>query len=171
MKYCIILLLTLAICVLPGCRTTEANYRAAYEVAHRKSEQKSPVEGTVYEKIRNESVESRMVAGNDTVPMNTVMIAAVKDFTNPDDVKHYSVAVNQFKQIFNARSQAQRLRDAGYPQATVVMTSEPLYYVIAGGADTAAEAMEIYHRVKKDKSVITKSPFPWVLKAARYPIK
>lgn len=170
MKYSLFFIM-LAACILTGCRTTEANYRAAYEVAHRKSEQKSPVEGTVYEKIRNESVESRMVAGNDTVPMNTVMVGAVKDFTNPDDIKQYSVAVNQFKQIFNARSQAQRLRDAGYPQATVVMTSEPLYYVIAGGADNAAEAMEIYHRVKKDKAIVTKSPFPWVLKAARYPIK
>lgn len=116
---------------ITSCKTTEANYRAAYEAAKQKTEESRGIEGTIYEKIRNEVIDSRLIVEGDSIPMMTVNVKIAASTTTPDSVKRYSVVVNQFKQIFNAKSQMSRLRENGYPDAFVLETAEPLYYVVA----------------------------------------
>ncbi|MCM1332228.1 MAG: SPOR domain-containing protein [Bacteroides sp.] len=154
-----------------GCKTTEANYRAAYEVAKEKSAEKSPVDGTIYDQMRREAIDSRLIVDGDSIPMVTAQIATVPGYSTPQDVKRYSVVINQFKQVFNAKSQVDRLRASGYSGALLVVTAEPLYYVVAAGADSAEEAAVLFKKVSDDKSIVKKSPFPWVLRPAIYPLK
>ena len=82
----------------------------------------------------------------------------------------YAIVVNQFKQVFNAKSLMNRLRDNGN-NAIVVETAEPLYYVIAGSYETAEEAAAAYHKIKSDKNIVLKEPFPWILRPVRLPGK
>lgn len=154
-----------------GCKTTEANYKAAYEMAKEKSAEKSPVDGTIYEQMRREAIDSRLVVNGDSIPMVTAQISVVPGYSTPQSVKRYSVVVNQFKQVFNAKSQVDRLRAAGYPDALLVVTAEPLYYVVAASADTPEDIAGQFKKVADDKSIVKKSPFPWVLRPASYPLK
>ncbi len=156
---------------ITSCKTTEANYRAAYEAAKQKTEESRGIEGTIYEKIRNEAIDSRLIVEGDSIPMMTVNVKIAASTTTPDSVKRYSVVVNQFKQIFNAKSQMTRLRENGYPDAFVLETSEPLYYVVATTTDDGQEAKKAYTSIRKDKSVVLRQPFPWILTPTRLPIK
>ncbi len=154
-----------------GCKTTEANYRAAYEVAKEKSAEKSPVEGTIYDQMRREAIDSRLIVKGDSLPMLTVQVATVPQYSTPETVKQYSVVVNQFKQVFNAKSQVARLRESGYPGALLVVTAEPLYYVVAESVATPDDAAAAFKKVMDDKNIVMKSPFPWILRPAVYPLK
>lgn len=154
-----------------SCKTNESNYRAAYEAAKQKNEESRGIEGTVYEKIRNEAIDSRLIVDGDSIPMMTVNVKIASATATPEQVKKYSVVVNQFKQIFNARSQMDRLRANGYPDAFLLETAEPLYYVVAATTDDGEEAKRYYTKILKDKSIVMKSPFPWILRPARYPVK
>lgn len=161
----------IAIMATTGCKTTEANYRAAYMAAKEKSEEKSPVDGTIYAQMRKEAIDANLVVKGDTIPMNHEQVATVAGYSTPETVRRYSIVVNQFKQIFNAKSQVERLRTNGYPDALLVKTAEPLFYVVAAGADTPETAAELFKKVSSDKSVVIKSPFPWILVPATYPVK
>ncbi|MBD5267914.1 MAG: hypothetical protein HDS41_07070 [Bacteroides sp.] len=163
---CLVMLL-----VASGCKTTEANYRAAYEVAKEKSADKSPVDGTVYDQMRREAIDSRLIVSGDSLPMLTVQVATVPEYSTPESVKQYSVVVNQFKQVFNAKSQVARLRESGYPGALLVVTAEPLYYVVAESVATPDEAAAAFKKVMEDKNIVKKSPFPWILRPATYPLR
>lgn len=154
-----------------SCKTNESNYRAAYEAAKQKNEESRGIEGTIYEKIRNEAVDSRLIVEGDTIPMMTVNVKIAAETTTPENVKEYSVTVNQFKQIFNAKSLMTRLRENGYPDAFLLETAEPLYYVIATTTDNAEDAKDSYRKIRNDKSVSLKAPFPWILSPARMPVK
>lgn len=154
-----------------GCKTTEANYKAAYEAAKQKNEETRGIEGTVYEKIRNEAIESRLIVKNDSIPMSTVQVKIARQTASPDSVKRYSLVVNQFKQVFNATSQMNRLRSEGYPEAFLLETAEPLYYVVASSFDSPEEASAAYKKIIADKSVTMKAPFPWILRPARFPLE
>lgn len=154
-----------------SCKTNESNYRAAYEAAKQKNEESKGIEGTVYEKIRNEAIDSRLIVDGDSIPMMTVNVKIAATTATPDQVKKYSVVINQFKQIFNARSQMERLRANGYPDAFLLETAEPLYYVVAATTDDGEEAKRYYTKITKDKTIPLKSPFPWILRPARYPVK
>lgn len=156
--------------MLVSCKTNEANYRAAYEAVKEKTEADSGIEGTIYEKIRKESVSSHTVIGTDTIPTLTVAVKCVKGLSTPSEVKPYNIAVSQFKQVFNARSLMERLRADGYKSATVVETAEPLYYVIAVTTDSVDEAAAAYEIIKADKRVYTRTPYPLLLRPQRYPL-
>lgn len=153
-----------------SCRTNEANYREAYTAVREKADADDGIEGTIYEKIRKEAVGGRTIVGGAAIPTTTVAVAAVAGVSTAADVGPYNVAVAQFRQSFNARSLAQRLRAAGYAGATVVATAEPLYYVIAAPAATADEAAALFAAVAADTAVYTRPPYPLLLRPQRYPL-
>lgn len=156
-----------------GCKTSEKNYREAYTIAKEKAEESSGIENTIYDRIRREAVSSRLVTNNgDSIPTMTVGVQCTPDgFATPDSVKRYSLVVAQFKQVFNARSLATRLRDSGsWPGAMVLQTAEPLYYVVASTASTPEEIASDYKKLIAEKSIAMKEPFPWVLTPSRFPV-
>jgi hypothetical protein len=153
-----------------SCKTTEENYREAYEAVKEKVETESGIDGTIYEKIRKEAISSQTIVAGDTIPTTTVAIKCVDGLSTPTDVKQYNIAVAQFKQLFNAKSLTTRLRNNGYVGATVVATAEPLYYVIAVTTESPEDAATAFDKVRNDKNVFTKTPYPLLLRPQRYPL-
>lgn len=168
MKKLIIYVAGVVILALPACKTTEANYRAAYETAKERS-RSGNLDSTVYARIRKEARPSTVKVGNDTLPLVTQNVKLTADGASAGaPLRRYNLVVAQFKQIFNARSMKKRLVDGGYPEALIVETKEPLYYVIAESYDNAAAALDGLNAVKEASPLPLKEPFPWILQPASF---
>ena len=157
----------LALCA-SACRTTEANYREAYDKAIAGHEQTVPIDSTIYGKVRREMHTSILVAGGDSAELRTMHINPTEneDGTPGKTPLQYGVVAGQFKTLFNARSLCGRLRDAGYNDASIVNTAEPYYYVVASWHTDAKQAVQARNQIAKDAPVVMREPLPFVLKPA-----
>ena len=72
------------------------------------------------------------------------------------------MVVGEYKQAFNARSFRDRLKKEEKP-AYVVIDSEKVYYVIAHGFDTSAEAAAYIKRIDKEVKMRIPIEKPWIL--------
>lgn len=153
---------TLAVALtFSGCKTTEANYRAAYEVAKKRQTQDDGDEAAL---MQQASLPRQHTIDGVTLPVRYEAIGYPADGgATPANVKTFNVVVGQFKQIFNARQMRKRLMDNGYPESMIVSNREPVYYVIARTCATAAEAAEALRRVSDDPSLSLRSPLPYIL--------
>lgn len=150
-----------------SCKTTEANYRAAYETA--RQSQYTGIDSTVYAKIRQEAVPSTVTVGGDSIHMKTEFVIATGTKGQPtQQVMRYGVVTGQFKQVFNARAMLKRLTDHGYTGAYIVETREPLFYVIAKGSNDLDQAVKDLKEVGADKNIGLRAPMPWLLQSARH---
>lgn len=167
MKLRLLLPLALAAITLASCKTTEANYRAAYTEAVNHNRNSSGVDSTIYSRIRNNASMSTLKVDGDTLPMRTEFIGYTDGGgASRDMVKTYNIVVAQFKQLFNARQMRERLQAAGYPETIILHTREPLYYVVTATVATPAEARAAYRKVKADKKIYLKPPTPFILRPA-----
>ncbi|MCM1355368.1 MAG: SPOR domain-containing protein [Staphylococcus sp.] len=162
-----VMVVTLTVVFLCSCKTTESNYRAAYETAVAKNRESAGVDSTIYARIRNSAQMSDLAAGSDTMPMRTEYIGYTENGgSSRETIGRYNVVVGQFKQVFNARQMRERLQKGGYDSAFIVHTREPLYYVCTQACSTPAEAAEAFKRVRSDKSIVLRSPLPFILRPA-----
>ena len=151
---------------LTACKTTEQNYRSAYQTAVSHREESSGVDSTIYARIRNSARVSQLAVGSDTLDIRTEYIGYPEGGgSSRENVERYNVVVGQFKQIFNAKAMRKRLIEQGY-DAMIINTREPLYYVVAASCSTAAEAAEQLARVKADSKIVLKAPLPFILQPA-----
>ncbi|MDE6145500.1 MAG: hypothetical protein K2O38_07870 [Muribaculaceae bacterium] len=133
-------LLALGAFALGACHTTEANYRAAYDVAKARAAQRAADADDVDPEIQakldavKRGRQSVYIVGKDTLTVTTRFLSRVDsvDAVLPE----FSVAVNGFEQKFNAMAMMRRLRDNGFPGAYVARNSDQVFYVIAAGTDT-----------------------------------
>jgi hypothetical protein len=165
----LILLGTIAVVTLlslGSCKTTEQNYRNAYEIA--KQAKYTDVDSITYDKIRKESIPTAIIANGDSIRSKTLFITASKDKNGNayGDVRRYNVVVGQFKQIFNARAMMSRLSNNGYTGSYIVETREPIYYVVSEGCDDLTTATNALQHVASDNSLMLSLPFPWILESA-----
>lgn len=147
---------------MSSCKTTEANYREAYEatVAHRESQA-----DTAFDRESEVRTDSAAVL---TVFLSPVKSDRSADAATPAKAFPFNAAVNKFKQVFNAKALCHRLRDNGWPQAYVAKTPDEEFYVMAGGASTEAEAAEICSNLRKSaKTVPLGRGYPTIVKLAR----
>ncbi len=94
-----------------SCKTSESNYRQAYETAVAKNREASGVDSTIYARIRNSAQTSDLIAGSDTLPMRTEYVGYTENGgASREMLKRYNVVVGQFKQKFNAREMRARLQ-------------------------------------------------------------
>lgn len=150
---------------LTGCKTTEKNYRSAYELAKSKQDETGGVDSTIYAKMRPQGHAMTIMAGADSLKMYTVTIGFTKDLgATTASVKRYNVVVGQFKQVFNAKEMRNRMLQHGYEGAMVVHTREPLYYVVAQSCETPEEAAAVIKRLADDPGIVVRAPFPWILR-------
>lgn len=152
---------------LTGCKTTEANYRQAYQTAVAQREESAGIDSTIYARIRNSATTSSLIVDGDSLPVRTEYIG----FTDgggmdKERMKKYNVVVGQFKQVFNARQMRERLKAAGYGDAFIVHTREPLYYVAVSTSDSPEDIISEWKRVTSDKSIVLRAPMPFVLQPA-----
>lgn len=156
-----------ALSALTGCRTTEANYRAAYEKAI-ENRDKNAVDSTIYGRFRQEMKQTVVVSGNDTVPVKVQYVSVTEDGGGIREyIRPYNIVVGEFKQVFNAKSLRQRLVDAGYPRAFVVNTREPYYFVIINGYDKVSQARPALDSLRRNPPVVMRDPLPFILQDPR----
>ncbi len=150
-----------AMLLFAACKTNEMNYRAAYEVAKEKN--MGGVDSTTYEKMRRDAMPAKTIVGGDTLRM---MRASVRlsnaDVNDAAVLKRYNVVVSQFRQIFNAKAMAMRLKNQGYAPM-IIENAESVYYVVANSSDTREEAVDIVNRLKIDESIVLREPYPCIL--------
>lgn len=163
----IILLAMPAFALLTGCKTTEANYRAAYETAKERANT-GGLDSTVYALMRREARPGMLKVGNDTMPLTTQYVKSTTIDGVAKPLNRYNIVVAQFKQLFNAKSMVGRLNGAGYADAWIAETKEPLYYVIASSHGDAASALRGLEAIKTQPPLPLRDPFPWVLQPASF---
>lgn len=145
-----------------GCKTNEANYRAAYEKAKEKG-QSTAVDKSVYEQIDREDGPVAVTVDNVQLPVKTLIlsVADTQAFPNAKVLK-YNVATAKFRQVFNANSMAKRLIANGFGYAFIAKDREGDFYVVACSTGDASEAQRQLDAVKAS-SVGTVAPFPYVV--------
>ena len=159
-NFFIMALATFAALTFNSCKTTEANYKAAYDITKNRVKAKDGIDSVTFSKIEAEKTEATAVVAGDSVRLITHHVNIVDD--SPSALKRYGVVVGEYKQVFNARSFRNRLKSEKEP-AYVVMDAARKYYVIAHGFDTSIEASDYLKRL--DKEVKMKIPIerPWTL--------
>ncbi len=151
-----------ATAIFTGCKTTEENYRAAYELATKKDN--SGIDSTIYSRIRREARPQKVVIDGDTIAMRSEYVKLTPGYREGIVFGPYNVVIAQFKQLFNAKSVMKRAIEAGYTNAFIVETREPLYYVVAVSVSTPAEARTQLEKIEVNPPVVQKDPCPFILK-------
>lgn len=166
--YGIMALAALATILITSCKTTEKNYRTAYErtmtaqdTTHLEFEQ------TIYGRYRRDMRVSESIVGGDTVATRIQRVFITPGDSVPNKLKTYNLIIGQFKQLFNANSMRQRLRDMGYTGAFVVQTAEPYYYVVAQDYDDQSQAAAALKRMRANPPFRLRDPLPFLLRPAR----
>lgn len=154
-----------ALLLLSGCKTTEANYKAAYETAAAHQRERTGNVDSPELTQRGALTPSPTTIDGVTLPLATTWITSVKekDVAPYSSVKKYNVAVARFRQIFNARQMLTRLKADGYPDAFVVKTAEA-YFVATETTSKADSAYIGLEKVKADSSLSLRTPFPFILR-------
>ena len=158
------------VAALAACKTTEANYRAAYEKAIAGRDSLTALENTIYGKYRKNTSTTTTTVEGDTVEMISTFVTVTEGGGGiRENLKPYSVVVGQFKQLVNARSLRTRLVDAGFPSTFVVQTAEPYYYVLIASYPTRAEAVKRCAEIRADKDfpITLREEMPLVLYCPR----
>lgn len=151
--------------MLVSCKTTEENYRQAYQKTIAARNESEPLDSTVYSRVRNQ-MSARMVnTAAGTVRVESRLVRVAKDAGLPEQLKRYNAVAGQFKQIFNAKSLRNRIADNGYPAAVVVETAEPYYYVIAASFDNIEQAAECIAELNRQAPAWLKQPCPYIIDA------
>lgn len=169
----ILALCGLALGYFTSCKTSEANYRQAYERAIAGREASQAVDSGVYGAVRRElNMRTDRLPDGREVQLYTQRVRVTDDGGGiAENLHRYNVVVGRFKQIFNARSLRNRLVDAGYPAAFVVETAEPYYYIVLSSHDALDEAVAAMEAFP-DGVIAMKEPLPFILDAtARRPAR
>ena len=138
-----------ALLALGACKPNESAYKTAYESAVAKRDSEGGVEGTVYNRYREMARPSQIALGNDTLAVVTEFIGYTEDGGATRET-----------------TERQRLQANGYPDAFILHTREPLYYVATATCSTAQEALEQLRHVESDSSLVLRAPLPFVLQPA-----
>lgn len=149
-----------------SCKTTEENYRVAYEKAVAGRDSLTALENTIYGRHRRNTQYAAFEVDGDTVEMLSARVSVTEGGGGiRENLRQYSVVVGQFKQLVNAKSLRERLVDAGYPTAFVVQTAEPYYYIILNSYPSKAEAGKACLKVRGDKNfpIVLREGMPLVL--------
>lgn len=133
-----------------SCKTTEANYKAAYDLATKNKQVNDFIDDTIADEAIPEQWAEYVAF--------TAECGGYKS-----DLKQYNVVVAQFRQIFNAKSMRGRLADMGYKSALVVQNGKQEYYVIAQSFNTKEDAVAAVKKIKNDKNLTIRTPYPRIL--------
>ena len=143
MKTRIFLLLVAATALLgaTSCKTTEKNYKSAYDIAKAKNMERNKLnDDEVFDKIEKEKSAPTATINGEKVRMDSRFVSVVED--DPSVAKKYNVVAKDFKQVFNARSLRDRLKEQGHPSYLLYEASDKNYYVVVQGFDEASQAMD-----------------------------
>ena len=144
-KFYLILLMAAALTMV-SCKTTEKNYRTAYEVA--KANDKNRLDSETEKKIEAEKFGQETKINGDSVNMKTEYVQLVEiEQGDESSFPEYNVAVGYFKQVFNARMFKKRLKSKSIG-AYILLDNLKQYYVIAAGFDDPKEAAKYIKNIE-----------------------
>jgi len=154
---------------LSGCKTTEENYRAAYEKTIAARAENSELDSTIYGAVRRQSKLTAQQTSQGTVNVTTQLVRVTAEGGGiAENLHRYNVVVGQFKQLFNASSMRDRIVDGGYPTAFVVETAEPYYYVVLMSFNKLEAAASALKDFSEKPCVTMKEPCPFILDATAH---
>ena len=143
-----------------GCKTTEENYRSAYEKAYQKR-----TEGLSNEEIAGFAREEAMpktVFRGDSIPLRAVYVKCEEGGID-GNVLPYNVVVASFKQKFNASSVYKRLMDNGYQHTSILVDKDGRFYVAAKTDSTLEASVSSLKRIEAEKPLPMGAPYPYIL--------
>ncbi len=157
---------------LASCKTTEANYRAAYEATKSARDAADTDDGLDDNTRRMLAKNSRNrlakhVVGSDTLSVSTLFIK-LDEGQAVERLPQFSVVANAFSQVFNARALCSRLKEAGFENAYIFHTATPDYYVAAGGSDDISDIPEILRRLDAAGNPGSRAGFPAIIRDGLY---
>lgn len=150
----------LLLSLLISCKTTEENYRSAYEVA--KAKQTEGLTDREISAMQREEALPKVVYKGDSIPLKSVYVKWVEGGAEGSALR-YNVVVNSFKQQFNARSLLTRLRDAGYATSLLLEDKTGRYYVAASTTASLDTALVTLRSLEQSSPVPLRSPYPYIL--------
>ncbi len=153
--------LAFAATTLTGCKTTEENYRSAYEIAKAKKTE-GLTEGEIAGMAREEAAPKSVYKG-DSIPLKG-MYVKLAESANVTAPLTYNVVVASFKQRFNARSVYNRLREGGYPDALILADRDETYFIAAQTTASLDSAVATLHALEKESPVALRAPFPYIIR-------
>jgi hypothetical protein len=156
------LLAALTICGITSCKTTEDNYRKAYEAAVEKQN-----EGFTEEELLSMTQEEaipRTVYKGDSIPLKGQYVNTVKLDSTTVAAKRFNVVVATFKQRFNATSVYKRFLEAGYPDACLLIDKDQTYYVAAQTTNSLDDAVATLRALQSASPVPMRTPCPYILR-------
>ncbi len=152
-----------------SCKPTEKNYREAYEKTMT-GRADSALDGTIYGDMRrNMQHEIGNVKADGRQASIVSVHVKITEGAGAKDAKlrKYCVVAGQFKQLFNAKSMCERMAANGYPNAFVMQTGEPDYYVAAASYDEMKAATDMLSRLSRDANLKLKDPMPMLVQPAQ----
>lgn len=152
---------------LASCKTTEANYKAAYEAAKasRSTDASADIDDDTQRLLaaKKREAQSKEIVNGDTIAVTTLFIGMEPGY-GLARVPQYSLVLNAFTQKFNAQAMVKRLIEAGFTDAYVFHTSVPDYYVAAGGFDEIDGIPALLRRVEQAGNLGQRAGFPAVIR-------
>lgn len=139
------------IVILTGCKPTEKNYKAAYDVAlaKREAEQNDPdmnLPVGVYQRL--DAPQIRKIGDKEYY----YQFVRLKPLDESVKMSPYNVVVSVYKMPTNCEAQVSDLQASGYNKAFGAKSGDDKYYVIIGSYTSIdAAAAEIDSYVKKHK--------------------
>lgn len=166
MKRTALILASVALLATAGCKTTEENYRAAYEKAVQARAEQDSIDSTIYGHERRRQQTTTVDTPSGPVEVKVQLVRVTDEGGGiAENLRRFNVVVGQFKQLFNAKSLRERLVDAGYPGAFVVETGEPYYYIVLASFADAAQAKAELEKFEGAGAFAMKAPCPFILDA------
>lgn len=157
--------MTLLILALASCKTTEENYRNAYQTAKQHQIERAGGELPDGVDLRKTGLSTPRMVDIDgrQVPMISAwVITSEKELTPLDSMGKYVVVVATFKQVFNARQMKSRISAGGVYHPVIMKLASGYYLVGTDTTDNISEALTDYEKVKADSIIRLKAPFPYV---------
>ncbi|MBD5224993.1 MAG: hypothetical protein HDS68_03370 [Bacteroidales bacterium] len=146
-------------CVFTGCKTTEANYAAAYEIAREKRDAGLTAEAA--EGLKREAAIAGTVYNGDSIPLKGIYVKRIEGA----DAKPYTVVVASFKQLFNSRSVMKRLETGGWNEPVLLQDPrDEVYYVGAMTTASLDSAVSALRRIENDPPLQMKALCPFILR-------
>lgn len=149
--------------IATGCRTTEKNYREAYEKALEKRD-----EGLTEEErlaIAREQATPKSVYCGDSIPLKAMWVNTVAE-TSKTAALEYNIVTGTFKQQFNANSAMRRLREGGYPDAFLLIDADKNFIVAASTTSSLDTAVSRLRALEASSPVPLRPPYPFILRKA-----
>lgn len=155
----------LLVLALAACKTTEENYRNAYQTAKQHQIERAGGELPEGVDVRKTGLSTpRMIEidGKQVPTTSAWVITSEKELTPLDSMGKYVVVVANFKQIFNARQMKSRIIAGGGYKPVVMKLASGYYLVGTDSTDDISAALADYEKVKADSSIRLKAPFPYI---------